>query len=36
MIAARDGVPIEEAGFFAPRAPVKPVRIADLLRAAPP
>jgi NAD(P)H-nitrite reductase large subunit len=36
MIAARDGVAIDAAAFFAPRPPIKPVRIGDLIRAAEP
>jgi NADPH-dependent 2,4-dienoyl-CoA reductase/sulfur reductase-like enzyme len=36
LLAARHGRPIDEMAFFAPRAPVKPVAIADLARLAPP
>jgi thioredoxin reductase len=34
MIAARDGTPIDQDAFFAPRPPIKPVRIGDLIRPA--
>ena len=33
MLAARRGRPIDELAFFAPRAPVKPIRIADMVKA---
>ena len=32
LIAQRDGRPIDEFSFFAPRSPMKPIRIADVLR----
>ncbi|HKU95937.1 MAG TPA: hypothetical protein VJR58_11705, partial [Vineibacter sp.] len=35
LLAERQGRPIDERAFFAPRAPAKPVAIADLVRAAP-
>lgn len=33
MIAKRDGCPVDEFSFFAPRSPLKPIRIADMLKA---
>jgi NADPH-dependent 2,4-dienoyl-CoA reductase/sulfur reductase-like enzyme len=36
LLAARHGRPLDEMAFFAPRAPVKPVAIADLARLATP
>lgn len=33
MLAERQGRPIDEMAFFAPRAPVKPIRIADMVKA---
>jgi hypothetical protein len=32
---ARQGRPLDEHAFFAPRAPAKPVAIRDLVRAGP-
>jgi len=34
MIAKRDGRPVDEFSFFAPRLPLKPIRIADILNSA--
>jgi NAD(P)H-nitrite reductase large subunit len=33
MLAERRGRPIDEMAYFAPRAPVKPIRIADMVKA---
>jgi NAD(P)H-nitrite reductase large subunit len=35
MLAKRDGRNVNEAHFFAPRSPLKPMRIADLLKTSP-
>ena len=34
LLAERQGRPLDERAYFAPRAPVKPVLIADLARCA--
>ena len=31
LLARRSGVPVGEMSFFAPRPPIKPVRIADIV-----
>ena len=32
LAAARQGLPLDEAAHWAPRPPVKPIRIADIVR----
>jgi NAD(P)H-nitrite reductase large subunit len=36
LLAERQGRPVDELAFFAPRVPARPVSIADLVRAGPP